>query len=481
MIQTHIITTTVVAELFHSIGLEVTIFAISIALALIFRGVTFYKKTSRCQQSLNASHPKPCRADRARSGSPGARKETKHLPTPAQAMAPAKPVVNDVSQKIDSMINFAHRRQCADALVMYQVIRANGDHKAIRDVPMRHQRYNQRAIRGPADVFAALIQCAGNVGRPDLVEALFDDMSAAGIERSLELYETTMKMLASKKCYAEALSVCSRLEADGLEPSPVTLSCLISFAVEVGKCDRAIDFFNRLSACSMPSIRACMTILRVHSRRQDWQKSLAVIRDMQSRKAPLDSLVLNIVLSTVVSACELDAAKSLLQEFANMGIADVVSYNTVMKGLAQQKSGGQALSLLDEMCKAGVIPNAITFNTAIDAAVRSLQVEDAWGVLKQMLDAGLAPDKFTCTTLMKGLQSGATSVQLSVILDVLKNVAMDSNSPSCRFLFRSVFEAAVEVHDLCLKTKLISQMREQRDMLSSQEYHRLLRVLMHED
>merc|ERR1719162_1761462 len=147
---------------------------------------------------------------------------------------------------------------------MYQAIRVNGDHKAIKDLS-RHG-----GKKSPADVFAALVQCAGNVGRPDLIEILFDDMKTAGIKRSLGFYETSMKMLASKKCYREALSVCTRLEADGLEPSPVTLSCLISFAVEVGELERAVGFFNRLSACSTPSIRACMTILRVHSKHRNW-------------------------------------------------------------------------------------------------------------------------------------------------------------------------------------------------------------------
>lgn len=481
MLQTQIISTTmavesVAAELFHSIGLEVAIFAISIAIALTYRGFIFDKKIGGCQQPFKASRPKPSQADRAFSKSPGARKETRHMPSPVQEVPQASHVSKDSNQKIDAMMDCANRRQCADALVMYQAMRAGSDHRAIKDLPKR-----ATGRKGPSDVFAALVQCAANVGRPDLIEVLFDDMIAAGIERSLGFYETTMKMLASKKCYTEALGVCTRLEADGLEPSPVTLSCLISFAVEVGDCDRAIDFFNRLSAQSTPSIRACMTILRLHSKRQDWPKSLVVIRDMQSRKAPLDSLVLNIVLSTGVSACQVDGAKSLLKEFANNGIADVVSYNTVMKGLAKQKSVSHALTLLHDMGKAGVTPNAITYNTAIDAAVRCLQVEDAWGVLKVMLSAGVAPDKFTCTTLMKGLQNGATSMQLSAILDLLKNAAMDSSSPSCRLLFCSVIEAAVQVHDSRLKTKVISQMRERRDMLSSQEYQRLLRVLMHED
>jgi len=332
--------------------------------------------------------------------------------------------------------------------------------------------------RQPAEVFNLLVLCAGRIGRPDLIEPFVEDMVEAGIDRSLGFYESTMKMLASKKCYKEALSVCSRLEADGLEPSPVTLSCLIVFAVEVGDSDRAIGFFNRLATTGMPSIRAYMTILRVYSRRQDWSRSLALIRDMQDRKAPIDSLVLNVVLATGIAAGQLDATKTLLKEFSKIGIRDVVSYNTVMKGLAKQQDVDMALKLLDEMRQAGVKPNAITFNTAMDAAVRCSRVADAWRVLSWMRDAGFAPDKFTCTTLMKGIQIGATSEQLIMILDLLRNVTSECDSTLCSFLFRSVIEAAANVNDPSLTKRAVAQMREQRVMLATGEYQRLLQVLM---
>merc|ERR1719253_936141 len=109
--------------------------------------------------------------------------------------------------------------------------------------------------------------------------------------------------------------------------------------------------------------------------------------------------------------------------------------------------------LLTEMSQTRVKPNAITFNTAIDAAVRSGHVADAWGVLARMLDAGHSPDKFTCTTLMKGLQNGASSEQLTVILDLLTNVTSDCDSSICSFLFRSVIEAAAQVNDPVLTAR----------------------------
>jgi len=449
----------------QSLGFELTLFVVTIVLAVAFRGVG--KKTS----SSKSLKPKVTLADeRAQhDDSLGHKKQAKYCaPTPAQDLTPAK---TDLELKVDSMISCASRRRFPEAIALYDEIKATCDNSAFQDALKcgKHR---------PVDVFNLLVQCAGRVGRPDLILAFIDDMTSAGFERPLAFYETTMKMLASKKCYREALCVCSRLEADGLEPSPVTLSCLVSFAVEVGEPDRAISFFERLAACSMPSIRAYMTILRVYSRRQNWSQCLALVRDMQRRHAPIDSLVLNIVLATGVAAGELEAAKELLEEFSLAGTADVISYNTVMKGLAQQKNGDDAIKLLHEMCQAKVTPNAITFNTCMDATIRSANIVDAWQVLSQMVLAGVSPDKFTCTTLMKGLQHGATSAQLSVILDLLRSVAAQCDPALSSSLFRSVIQATAQVNDPGLTARAVAQMREQQVILPSQDYQQLLQVLM---
>merc|ERR1719198_2829648 len=130
------------------------------------------------------------------------------------------------------------------------------------------------------------------------------------------------------------------------------------------------------------------------------------------------------------------------------------------------------------MCKSSVKPNAITFNTAMDAAVRSSRVSDAWSVLARMCEAGLAPDKFTCTTLMKGLQNGATSEQLTMILDLLRNVTGECDATLCGTLFRSVIEAAAQLNDPRLTARAVAQIREQREILPAREFQQLLHILM---
>lgn len=458
----------VFSKVLSSVGYELVIFFVTLVLALAFRGATSGKAKSLAK-SLDEKSLKP----RKTAAQPCDTSEATSLPQGqrSEAVCAGQEYPTTLSQKVECLVHLANKRHAAEAIALYEELTAGLSSIKLVSV--------MEAISKPADVFTLLVQCAGRMGRSDLMEVFLRDMTAASVERTLAFYESTMKLLASKKCYKEAMSVFQRLKGDGLEPSPATLSCVVSFAVEVGEPDQAIDYFQQLSACSTPSIRAYMTILRVHAKRANWSQSLALVRDMQAREAPIDSLVLNIALSTGASAGQLAEAKSLLQELSAIGVGDVISYNTIMKGFAQQKNGNAALQLLDEMAERGIKPNAITFNTAMDATIRSSQVADAWRVLARMCDAGLAPDKFTCTTLMKGLSNGASSKQLSVILDLLRNVTRDCDRNLCSNLFKSVIEAAVQVNDPDLTARAVAQMREQRVMLPPQEYNRLLNALLH--
>jgi pentatricopeptide repeat protein len=456
------------SEIAESLGLEILIFVITALFAVAFRR---RRRHSHCSSRVKLVDECPQIIKPPQSklvNTPESSKNQRQQPSAHSEVSGGNLTRQDASQKAEMVLQLANRRQAVDAMALYEELRSNHQQEMVRAcLCNRKQR--------PIDVFGMLTQCAVRAGRPELIELLLDDMALAGVHRSLPFYESVMKVLASKKCYREAMSVYSRLEADGLEPSPVTLSCLINFAVEIGELDRAIGFFERLAESSTPSIRAYMMILRVHSKRQDWTKSVEVIRHMQKRRVKIDELVLNVVLATGVAAGQLDDGLALLHELAH--IADVVSYNTMMKGFAQQRKIDRAVQLLEAMQESTVKPNAITFNTAIDAAIRSSRVSAAWDVLAKMRDAGHAPDKFTCTTLMKGLQDGATSEQLIVLLDLMQKMTSQHDAILCGSLFRSVIELAAQMNDPVLTQRAVAQMREQQVMLPPQEYQRLLHTL----
>jgi pentatricopeptide repeat protein len=304
------------------------------------------------------------------------------------------------------------------------------------------------------DLFQSLVQCACRGAQPMLVEGLLDDMEQSECARPLEFYESIMRMLAAKKCFKEALAVNDRMEREGLNPSAVTRSCLVSFAAELGMDDKTLFFFSRLCEQTVPSVRACMVVLRVHGKRTDWTSSVELLRGMWDKGVEVDSLLLNIALATGVAAGKADEAEIFLSDPRAKQIADTISYNTVLKGLAQKGRPENAFSLLAVMKQHGIWANIISYNTCIDACVRAKKMDLAWslyGQLQQIPD--LRPDKCTASTLVKALQHRPTSDDVEKVLDLVAEVVAGCPRDLGSRLFTGVMFAAIRLSDLQLAEK----------------------------
>jgi len=375
------------------------------------------------------------------------------------------------ARTLETIMELTKNKNAAEALALYAEFRSSEGNQIQDSLRL--------ARRAGLDFYSALVQGAVRAGQPEMVLRLLDDMTGAHIERTLSFYESVMKVLAGKKHYREALAVYKRLSSEGFKASPVTLSCLINFAAELGELDSAINFFVQLDATSKPSIRAYMVVLRVYSKQQDWTKSLEIVRGMQARTVPVDSLILNTVLATGVAAGKTEAAEELLQEMATdkPQVPDVISYNTVLKGYAHSKIADKALKTLELMLARGVRPNGITFNTVMDAAVRGSQTEDAWKVLDLMKEAGIQGDKFTCTILMKALHENSTPKQLSKLIDMIQYVLPQCDATLSGSLFRGILKVASRLKNTALVMQAFKQMQVYHVLPTTVDYQMIIQTL----
>mmetsp|Transcript_104570 Transcript_104570/g.181631 ORF Transcript_104570/g.181631 Transcript_104570/m.181631 type:complete len:584 (+) Transcript_104570:92-1843(+) len=446
------------AEILQSVGVELAIFLTTAVVAVALKGSVLPTRCSAGPVPDSSGYPpaKPSKpktkvaSPREKSNSGGCVKEGQQ-PRARQ-------------QLIDTIMERASGRS-SEALALYAQLRGSAQHLQLID----------SSSYSALDFYSTLVQCAIRADRPHLIQQIFRDMAQAGVPRPLELYESAMKLLAGKKQYQQALSVYDILRSEGLQPSSVTLSCLINFTAELEEYDRALQFFEQLASSTTPSIRAYMTVLRVHAKRQDWPASKAILRDMQQRNVTIDSLVLNIALATGVAAGKTVGTTAALNEFKEY--ADVVSYNTVIKGYAHQKDVSMAREMLELMVSRNVNPNLITYNTVMDAAVRKGQVDDAWQVLDQMCEAGLRPDKFSCTILVKGLQSSSTPKQLTTVVDILLQALPRCEAGLSSMMFRNIMEVAGRLKCLKLMLRVFDQLQEHIKP-GAAEYQHLLQALL---
>lgn len=461
------------SELWASVNVEITIFAVTLAVAMTMRMLTrpsnlgkkakkvvdggcspAYKVErqpsdgSRQRRTLSGQSPQrqqqPTAAAQPR---PGLAAPQEGAPTPAQ-------IINEVVSSVSESKSLkAASRALGLFGRMHQTMAAPGAPSMAKAA--------QGSRHSALDFYTTVLQCAVRVGRFDLIDAVMDDMVHHDVQRSLGFYELAMKQLAAQKQYSAALKIYDRLSADGLCPSHVTYSCLVGFAAEVGDLKRAKEFFDRLSAVTTPSIRAYMTMLRVYAKRQDWHASLALFQEMRRRGVRPDTLVVNFVLATGISADQVEAVWALLEEVdgETPPISDVVSYNTLIKGCAQRGDAEGSARALRQMRNRGLSPNSITFNTTMDAAVRGCKNGEAWKVFDAMRVAKMRPDKFTCSILVKGLKKGAPAEHIQSSLELLAEVGASCDATLLSGLYHTVLEAAVAGHHQDLMAKTIAHMR----------------------
>jgi len=455
-----------VKTVWKTMGVEIVMFGLTMLVALALRLPMRGARSSKCAQKMKDASALPLQqrpkvGNAGCRGSEGVRQSgNSKLESAAQRQTQPWDLINNI---MTLMEDYPSQRSAARVLQIYSELRSS---IRLVDSTVPSEGFDMldvvsRSQHSSLNFFSMLVQCATRAQKCNLVENIVDDMMHHQVPRPVCFYESAMKQLAGQKQHQLALNVYDRLHADGLEPSPVTFSCLVSFAAEVGDFKRAIAFFEKLASMTTPSIRAYMTALRVLAKQRDWTRSLAIFRNMQKLDVKVDHLVLNVVLGTGVSADAVDEVEALLAEVRPMNLGDTVSYNTLIKGYAQRSDGASACRAVGCMRECGLHPTLITFNTVMDATIRDHRSGNdlAWQVLGQMRAAGLKPDKFTCSTLVKGFCKDPSAEHVNTVLDLLEEAGSCCDPMLKSALYHGVLDVVAKFSNESAFLRTLAQMR----------------------
>merc|ERR1719321_1636521 len=93
--------------------------------------------------------------------------------------------------------------------------------------------------------------------------------------------------------------------------------------------------------------------------------SMEAFELLKGSGAEMNSIIYNTVLDACVQCRNLRAAEAWMEQTKEAGMADVVSFNTLIKAHLQSGHFDRARRLMDEMRKQGLQPNRVTFNELI--------------------------------------------------------------------------------------------------------------------
>merc|ERR1719253_514808 len=196
-----------------------------------------------------------------------------------------------------------------------------------------------------------------------------------------------------------------------------------------------------------------VAMMRARSRENDLEGAMQVFRKLQSSGVQLTSLVYNALLDSCVQCGKVNVALQHFQEMKDLGLVDIVSYNTLLKAYLTTGQIAKARKMLAEMSENGVKANQVTYNEMLNALVNIKDRKEMWSLVTEMNNAGMRPNSVSCSIILKSLTAHSAPADIRQAMALIDNMQDDMDE----VLFASVIEACVRVGQLDLLSQKLQQ------------------------
>merc|ERR1719426_746643 len=196
-----------------------------------------------------------------------------------------------------------------------------------------------------------------------------------------------------------------------------------------------------------------VAMMRARSRENDLEGAMQVFRKLQTSGVQLTSLAYNALLDSCVQCGKVNVALQHFQEMKELGLVDVVSYNTLLKSYLRNNQVAKARSLLEEMHAAGILANQVTYNEMLNALVQTKDRKGMWNLVADMDAQGMKPNSVTCSIILKSLAGHSAQQDIRRAMDLIDRMDEDMDE----VLFASVIEACVRIGQLDLLSAKLQQ------------------------
>jgi len=158
----------------------------------------------------------------------------------------------------------------------------------------------------------------------------------------------------------------------------------------------------------------------------------------------------NVIIEACAACKDYAAAKNMMEEATQSGVADITTYNTMMKVYIGFGALDSAQNVFRSMLHAGVKPTCATFNELINAKVRR-DVTGMWELVDEMERFGVKPNHVTASIVLKSIQ---TSSDKNV--DRAMKMVYALSDTRDEVLFSSAIEACSRANRVDLLRKLLA-------------------------
>lgn len=306
-----------------------------------------------------------------------------------------------------------------------------------------------------------------------------------------------LKVLVRKGRWKSLEVVIGRMWGLGVDgcPDERLIAMVANGCVEGGRVDLAVRFIGDMERRGIGAGVFCYSVLlKGYGRKKRGVMVGKVVDGIVRRGLKWDVVLLNAAVDAFVRCGLMDEAERFVGEGVGGGVgglANVRTYNTLLKGFAQRKMVIKAFSIADTMKTLGILPDTVTINSLILACVRTGKYAEAWelidsqwNVMEKVKARGNGPGVseslmlnrqmvIALTTIISGV---AQSGQIDQALNMLDEMEKRGVKPS-RVTYTAMMSACLRFDRTQQALNIFNDMRELRsgkEVVEAATYNALL-------
>lgn len=230
-------------------------------------------------------------------------------------------------------------------------------------------------------------------------EKLLSCMGLEGIKPDLVTWNGLVTGYAMWGCNKEALAVIDLIKNSGLRPTVVSWTALIAGCSKNENYSDALKFFIQMqeegikpnSATISSLLRVCAGLSLLHKGEE--------IHCLSIRNGFVEDVFVSTAFIDMY--CKAGNFRSAHEVFRKIENKTLASWNCMIMGFSIYGLGNEAICLFDEMCLAGVQPDAITFTALLSGCKNSGLVNEGWKFFDSMKkDYNIDPTIVHCSCMV---------------------------------------------------------------------------------
>merc|ERR550514_1626501 len=225
-------------------------------------------------------------------------------------------------------------------------------------------------------------------------------------------------------------------------------SVLLQAATQAGR----TSLVQVLSEGAASDVEKHVTMIKSCGSQRNLQGAKRVFDNLKRSGMPMNSLIYNCLIDACMQCGDAEAALENFEQMKQLDLADVVSYNTVLKAHLGMGRFEEARALLKEMASRGLPANQVTYNEFLRALTASKDRRAVWTLVEDMQASQVAPDASTCSILLRSLTEHSHST------DVVRTVRLLQQMNEV--LFSSAAEAFIRIRRLDQLSQLLRNIQE---------------------